>query len=131
MEKFNAEYFKLSKLSSESEFLNKQTKPKLVESLIVSLTALQLADSYIKKKQSDTILKSMDELMKLTELTRTLIENKKNDSPNESSDKNFSYAEAVKLSPIVLKPTSNQTLSKDQINEKMSQALDKIEVASA
>ena len=36
-----------------------------------------------------------------------------------------------KLSPIVLKPTSNQTLSKDQINETMSQPLDKIKVASA
>ena len=35
------------------------------------------------------------------------------------------------LSPIVLKPTSNQTLSKEQINEKMSQALDKIKVASS
>ena len=69
--------------------------------------------------------------MKETELTRTLIENKKTDSPNESSDKDFSYADAVKLSPIVLKPNSKQTLSKDQINEKMSQALDKIKVASA
>ena len=69
--------------------------------------------------------------MQKTDITRTLTENKKTDSPNESSDKNFSYAEAVKLSPIVLKPTSNQTLSKDQINEKMSQALDKIKVASA
>ena len=69
--------------------------------------------------------------MKQTEITRTLIENKKADNPKESSDKDFSYAEAVKLSPIVLKPTSNQTLSKDQINEKMSQALDKIKVASA
>ena len=45
--------------------------------------------------------------------------------------KTFSYAEAVKLPPIVLKPTSNQTPSKDQINEKMSQALDKSKVASA
>ena len=45
--------------------------------------------------------------------------------------KNFSYAEAVKLSPIVLKPISSETLSKDQINEKMSQALVKIKVASA
>ena len=69
--------------------------------------------------------------MKQTELTRTLIENKKTDSPNESSSKNISYAEAVKLSPIVLKPTSSQTLLKDQINEKMSRALDKIKVARA
>ena len=130
MEQFSKEYSKISHLSKDSETLNKLTKPKLVESLMIALTALQLADSYMKK-QSDTILKSMDELMKQTELTRTLIENKKADNPKESSDKDFSYAEAVKFSPIVLKPTSNQTISKDQINEKMSQALDKIKVASA
>ena len=73
----------------------------------------------------------MDELMKQTELTRTLTENEKANSPKESSDKYFSYVEAVKLSPIVLKSTSNPTLAKDQINEKMSQGLDKIKVASA
>ena len=50
---------------------------------------------------------------------------------NESFSKNFSYVESVKLSPIVLKPTSSQTLSLDQLNEKMSQALGKIKVASA
>ena len=59
--------------------------------------------------------------MKQTDLTRTLIGIKKIDSPNESSSKNLSYAEAVKLSPIVPKPTSSQTVSKDQINDKMSQ----------
>ena len=69
--------------------------------------------------------------MKHTELTRKLSENKKTDSPNESPSKNFSYAEAAKLSPIVLKPNSSQTLSKDQINEKISQALHKIKVACA
>ena len=63
--------------------------------------------------------------MNQTELTRTLIETKKTGSPNEISPKNLRYAEAVKLSPIVLNPTSSQTLSKDQMNEKMSQALDK------
>ena len=69
--------------------------------------------------------------MKQTELTRTLIENKITDSPNESSSTNNSYAEAVQLSPIVLKLTPNQTLSKDQFNEKLSQALDEFKVASA
>ena len=69
--------------------------------------------------------------MKQTDLNRTLIENKKTDTPNKSSSKNYGYAEAVKLSPIIPKPTSSQTLSKDQINEKMSQALDKIKLASA
>ena len=54
----------------------------------------------------------MDELKKQTELTRTLTENKKADSPKEGSDKDFSDAEALKLSPIVLKPISNQTLYK-------------------
>ena len=97
---------------------------------MIALTVLQLADSYMKK-QSDTILKSMDELVKQTELTRTLIENRKTDRPNENSDKNFSYEEAVKLSLVVLKPTSNQTISKDQNNEKISQALDKIKVVSS
>ena len=61
----------------------------------------------------------MDELMKHTEFTTTLIENKKTESPNETSPKNINYAEAAQLAPIVLKPTSSQTLSKDQINEKI------------
>ena len=63
------------------------------------------------------------ESMKQTELTKMLIENIKTDSPDESSSKNISYAEAVKLSPILLKPNSSQTVSRDQINGKMSQAL--------
>ena len=113
MEQFSKRYSKLNHLSKDFETLNKQTKPKLVESLMIALTAPQLADSYMKK-QSGTTLKSMDELMKQTELTRTLIKNKKTDSLNESSSKNFRYAEAVKLSPIVLKPTSSQTLSKEK-----------------
>ena len=62
MEQFSKEYSKLGHLSKDSEILNKQTKPKLVENLIIALTALQIADSYMKK-QSDAILKSMDELM--------------------------------------------------------------------
>ena len=69
--------------------------------------------------------------MKQTELTRTLIENKKTDRPNENSSKNISYAEAVKLSPIVLKQTSSQTRLKEENNEKMSRDIDKIKVASA
>ena len=85
----------------------------------------------IRKKQSETILKSMDEIMKQTELTRTIFENKKTDCPEESLPNNISYAEAVHLSPVVLKPTSSQTFSKDQFNEKISQALDKIKVSSA
>ena len=91
IEQFSKEYSKVSHLSKESETLNKQTKPKLVESLKIALTTLQLANSCMKK-QSDTILNSMDELMKQTDLTRTFIENKKTDSPNESSSKNISYA---------------------------------------
>ena len=63
MEQFSKEYCKLRHLAKDSEILNEQTKPKIVESLMIAITALQLADSYMKK-QSDTILKSMDELMK-------------------------------------------------------------------
>ena len=73
----------------------------------------------------------MDELMKQIELTRYFIENKKTISLNESSSKNICYAEAVKLSPFVSIPTLGQTLSKDQINEKVSQALDNIKLAKA
>ena len=58
----------------------------------------------------------MDDLMKQTEITRTLIEKEKTNSPNERSSKNISYAEALKPSPIVLKRTPSQTLSRDQIN---------------
>ena len=106
MEQFRREYSNLSLLFVDSEILNKQTTPKLVESLMIAPTALQLADSYMKK-QSDNILKSMDELMEQTELTRTLVEIKKTYNPNESSSKNISYAQAVKLSPVVLKPISS------------------------
>ena len=83
------------------------------------------------KKQSVTDLKSLNELIKQTKLNWTLIDNKKPDSPNVSSSKNISYAEAVQLSLIVPKLTSSQTLSKDQINDNSSQALDKIKEASA
>ena len=97
METLSTEYSILSQLSKDSEILNKQTKHKIVESLMIALTALQLADFFMKQ-QTDTILKSMEESMKQTEVTRTLIENKKTVGPNESSSKNFSYTEAVKLS---------------------------------
>ena len=76
MEQFSKESSKLSYLSKDFEILDKQTKPKLVESLMIALTALHLADSCMKKN-SATILKSMDELMEQTELASTLTENKK------------------------------------------------------
>ena len=76
-------------MSEDAEIMNKQTKSKVVESLMIAPTALQLADFYMEK-QSVTTLKSMAELMKQTELTRTFTENKKTDSPNESFSKNFS-----------------------------------------
>ena len=75
MEQFIKGYSKVSHLSKESEILNKETKPKLVGSLMILLTALQSAESYMNE-HSDIIFKSMDELMKQTELTKTLIENK-------------------------------------------------------
>ena len=49
MEQFSKEYSKISHLSKDFETLNKLTKAKLVESLMIALTALQLADSYMKK----------------------------------------------------------------------------------
>ena len=49
MEQFSREFSKLSHFSKDSEIFNIQTKPKLVESLMIALTALQLADSYLKK----------------------------------------------------------------------------------
>ena len=42
MEQFSEEYSKLSHLSKDFEYLIKQTKPKLVESLMIALTILQL-----------------------------------------------------------------------------------------
>ena len=48
IEQFSKVYSELSHLSKDSGFLNKQTKPKLVESLMTALTALQFADSYMK-----------------------------------------------------------------------------------
>ena len=63
MEQFSSEYSNLSYLSKDFENLNKQMKPISVGSLMIARTALQIADSYMKKR-SDTILKSMDDLMK-------------------------------------------------------------------
>ena len=47
MEQFSREYSRLSHLSKDSGILNKLTKLKLVESLMMAQTALQLADCYI------------------------------------------------------------------------------------
>ena len=71
-----------------------------------------------RKKQFDTTLKSMYELVKQTELTRMLIENKKTDSSDASTYKTISCEEAVQMSSIVLKPNSSQTPTRDQFNEK-------------
>ena len=57
MEQFSEEYSKLRHLSKDSQKLNKQNKPNFFESLMTAATALQTADSYMKKNQSDTILK--------------------------------------------------------------------------
>ena len=76
-------------------------KPKLVDSLFIALTDLQLADSHMEN-QTNTAL------MKQTELTRALIE-KKLIALMKSHPKNISHAEAIQLSPIVLKSTSSQT----------------------
>ena len=72
-------------------------------------------------KQSETTLNLMDELMKQIELFRTRTESKKTYSPNESSSKDISYTKTVKLSPIIMKPTSSKTPSN----------LDKIKVTGA
>ena len=48
MEWFSRECSKMRHLSMDSENLNKQTKPKLGESLMITLTARQLADSFMK-----------------------------------------------------------------------------------
>ena len=49
MEQFSREYSKSSHLSKDFEILNKKTKPKLFERLMIALIALQLADSYMKQ----------------------------------------------------------------------------------
>ena len=76
MEQFSREYSSISHLSKDSEILSIQTKPKLVESLMIALTALQPVDSFMTT-HSDTILKSMHTIMMQTELTAILIENNK------------------------------------------------------
>ena len=44
MEQFRREYSKLCHLSMESGNLNKQSKPKLVKSLMIAITTLLVAD---------------------------------------------------------------------------------------
>lgn len=138
MENFSDQYSKIDKITIENDTLNKMTKPKLVETLLIALTALKLADNHMKK-QADSIMRSNDELLKQCELSRTLTEKCSSDSfrdrglppkANEISDK-ASYAETVKTSPLIFKPTSNTKMSKDQITDKMSQALGKVKVTSA
>ena len=64
-------------------------------------------------------------------LSERLLKNKKTDSPDGSSSINICYAEAVQLSPIVLRQISSQNHSKDQFIKKMSQDLDETKVDSA
>ena len=46
------EYSRLNHLSMDSEILDNQTRPNLVESLMIALTALQIADFYMKKQNN-------------------------------------------------------------------------------
>ena len=138
MEEFSQCYGKINSIPIESDSLNKLTKPKLIESLMLALTALKLADIHLKK-QADSILRSTDELLKQCELSRTLSQKccknpvqKDNIStkPNSISS-NASYADTVKNSLLVLKPTQSSSMTKDQITDKMSHALGKLKVTSA
>ena len=84
-------------------------------------------------------MRSNDELLKQCQLSRTLAGKCSNDGfrdkdmplkAKENSEK-ASYAETVQTSMLVFKPTTNTKMSKDQIADKMSQALGKVKVTSA
>ena len=138
MEEFSEHYKKVDNLPMENDSLNKLNKPKLIESLMIALTALKLADVHLKK-QADLIMKTNMELLKQCELSRTLSENcnskngQSKDPPTNSKNcsDNASYSETVKTSLLVLKPTTSTQLCKDQITNQMSQALGKTKVSSA
>ena len=49
MEEFSEHYKKVENLPMENDSLNKLNKPKLIESLMIALTALKLADVHLKK----------------------------------------------------------------------------------
>ena len=117
MEHLIKKYSNLNHFSKDSENLIMQTLPTLVESLMIPLSALQSVNSYMKK-QPNIKLKSMDEIMKQTEISRRFIENRKSDSLSESSSINLTYAEALQVSLIVLKPISSQKFSKTKCKEK-------------
>ena len=49
MGNFSNQYSKIDKIPIENDTLNKMNKPKLVETLLVALTALKIADNHMKK----------------------------------------------------------------------------------
>ena len=50
MERFNRDFCKLGSFIKDFEVLNKQKKPKIFGSVMISPAALQSTDSYMKKK---------------------------------------------------------------------------------
>ena len=102
MEKFSNIYKKL--LSETKGDLNKLNKPALVENLTVALEALEIADK-LCKQQSDTILRTTNELLKQCELARGSLENSSstNMGQNDIGTRTVkSYANSVKTVPAII-----------------------------
>ena len=57
MEPVSREYLNISLFSKDSDNLNKQTKPKLVESVTIALIALQLADSHMENSVTQFLIR--------------------------------------------------------------------------
>ena len=111
--------------------LTKMNKNTLADHLISALNALKLADK-LCKKQSDTIMKTTNELLEQTKLARNNSE--KLNGLNEFNAEKIkvgSYADIVKNVPaIILKKTeSSKNISSDEMKNKMKNALQGFKVA--
>ena len=130
MEKFSNIYKKL--LSETKGDLNKLNKPALVEHLTVAFQALEIADK-LCKQQSDTILRTTNELLKQCELARGSLEkpSSTNMGQNDIGTRTVkSYANSVKTVPaiIVKKNENSDEISSSEANEKMKKALISVKV---
>ena len=96
VEQFIREYYKLDNFPKDTEILNKQTKPKLNESVMIAPAALHWTTSYMKRKQTVWIFCKISEWnIERTEIPRSSSGNSIINSPYENSSKNISDTDAV------------------------------------
>ena len=130
MEDFSNLYDDLRNIPSDFESYKKINKTEVVEHLIKALKTLSCAD-VLMKQQSDTIMRTTNELLKQCELSR-LADNYSNHNMQQTVNSTpKSFADAVKQLPvIVMKPApGSQQTSRDDISEMMKTTLKNVHVS--